>query len=176
MIEKAKSDSYLDRNIELSNLNDTLVALIINCMFHKHLLDQNIDLLNKRASVLNFLAKLENGQSHKEYKQYIARNKASEMEKVVDEAIEKRSAKNKMVFSKGRQETLSFITAALANLIFVLEFSCDPSDCVETPRILTMLHKLAKKVTNPEFKEFYNHKNWRCHGFLIAYFAISNPS
>ena len=36
---------------------------------------------------------------------YIARNNASEMEEVVDEAIEKRSAKDKTVFTKGRQET-----------------------------------------------------------------------
>ena len=63
LIEKTKSDSYLDRNIELPNLNDTMIALIINCMFHKHLLDQNTDLLNKRVSVLNFLAKPEHGQS-----------------------------------------------------------------------------------------------------------------
>ena len=157
LIEKAKSDSYLDRNIELPNLNDTLVALIINCMFHKHLLDQNMDLLNKRVSVLNFLAKPEHGQSHEEYKKYIARNNASEMEGVVDEAIEKRLAKDKTVFTKGRQDTLPDITAALANLIFVLEFLCDPIDCAETPGILTMLHKLAKKVTDPEFKEFYNY-------------------
>ena len=56
LIEKAKRDSYLDRNIELLNLNDTLVVFIMNSMFHKHLLDQNMDLLNKRVSVLNFLA------------------------------------------------------------------------------------------------------------------------
>ncbi len=56
LIEKTRSESYLYRNIEMLNLIDTLVALILNCMFHKHLLDQNSDLLNKTVSVFNFLA------------------------------------------------------------------------------------------------------------------------
>ncbi len=101
-IEKTKSESYLDCNIKLPNLSDTLVALILNCMFNKHLLDQNTDLLNKRNSVLNFLAKAEYGQSKEEYKKYISRNNNSEMEGVVDEAVEKRSVKDKTVFTKGQ--------------------------------------------------------------------------
>ena len=157
LIEKTKSESYLDRNIELPNLSDTLVALILNCMFHKHLLDQNTDLLNKRVSVLNFLAKPEYGQSKDEYKKYISRNNNSEMEGVVDEAVEKRSVKDKTVFTKGRQDTLQDIITALANLIFVLEFLCNPDDLAETPGILSMLHKVARKITEPDFKEFYNH-------------------
>ena len=157
LIEKTKSESYLDRNIELPNLSDTLVALILNCMFHKHLLDQNTDLLNKRVSALNFLAKPEYGQSKEEYKKYISRNNNSEMEGVVDEAVEKRSVKDKTVFTSGRQDTLQDIITAIANLIFVLEFLCNPDDLAETPGILSMLHKVARKITEPDFKEFYNH-------------------
>ena len=67
------------------------------------------------------------------------------MEGVVDKAIKKRSAKDKTVFRKGQQETLPDIIAALTNLIFVLEFLCDPTDCAENPGILTMLHRLVKK-------------------------------
>ena len=160
LIEKTKSESYLDRNIELPNVSDTLVALILNCMFHKHLLDQNTDLLNKRVSVLNFLAKPEYGQSKEEYKKFISRNNHSEMEGVVDEAVEKRSVKDKTVFTKGRQETLQDIITALANFIFVLEFLCNPDDLAETPGILSMLHKMARKITEPDFKEFYNHNKY----------------
>ena len=160
LIEKTRSESYLDRNIEMPNLSDTLVALILNCMFHKNLLDQNSDLLNKRVSVLNFLAKPEYGHSKEEYRKYLARNNDTEMEGIVDEAVEKRSVKDKTVFTKGRQENLQDIITALANLIFVLEFLCDPDDLAETPEILTMLHKMAKKITEPDFKEFYNHNKY----------------
>ena len=46
---------------------------------------------------------------------------------------------------------------ALANLIFVLEFLCNPDALAKTPGILSMLHKVARKITEPDFKEFYNH-------------------
>ena len=41
--------------------------------------------------------------------------------------IDKRSAKDKTVFTKARQETLADIITVLENVIFVLKFLCDPT-------------------------------------------------
>ena len=156
VIEKTTSESFLDRSIELPNFSDTFVALLMNCLFHKHLLDQHEDLIKQRVSVLNFLPKPEYGQSKEEYNKYIYRNHASEMEGVVDEAVEKRAAKDKTVFTKGRQETLPDIVTALANLILVLEFLSGNDSSLQVPGILRMLYKIASKITTPDFRDFYN--------------------
>lgn len=95
-------------------------------MFHKHLLDQNTDLLNKSVSVLNFPAKPEYGQSKEECKKHISRNNNSEMERVVDAAVEKISVKDKSVFTIGRQDTLQDIITAIANLIFGFRIPLQP--------------------------------------------------
>ena len=92
ILEKTSSELYLDRNVELPNFSNTFVALINNCMFHKHLLDQHEDLIKQRISFLNFLPKPEYRQSKEEYNKYISRNNASEMEGIVDEAVKKRAA------------------------------------------------------------------------------------
>ncbi len=91
----------------------------------------------------------------------MSRNNDTEMEGIVDKAVEKRSVKDKPVFIlNGRQENLQDIITALANLIFVLESLCDPDDLAETPQILFILHKIAKKITEPDFKEFYTHNKY----------------
>ena len=160
VIEKTTSESYLDRSIELPDFSDTFVALLMNCLFHKHLLDQHASLIKQRISVLNFLPKPEYGQSKEEYNKYIHRNNASAMEGVVDEAVEKRAAKDKTVFTQGRQETLPDIVTALANLILVLEFLSSSENSIQVPGILKMLYKVASKITTPDFRDFYNtHKH-----------------
>ena len=160
VIEKTTSESYLDRSIELPNFSDTFVALLMNCLFHKHLLDQQETLIKQRVSVLNFLPKPEYGQSKEEYNKYINRNHASEMEGVVDEAVEKRAAKDKTVFTKGRQDTLPDIVTALANLILVLEFLSSNEQSLEVPGIIRMLYRIASKITTPDFRDFYTaHKH-----------------
>ena len=157
VLEKTKSDTYLNRNIELPGFSDTFIVLILNCMFHKHLLDQHEELINKQISVLNFLAKPECEQSKEEYEQYIIRNNTSEMEGIVGEAVEKRITKDKTVFTKDWSDNLHDFIITLANSILVLEFLTDPTTSAETPGILTMLHHIARKITKPDFKDFYHH-------------------
>ena len=73
------------------------------------------------------------------------------MEGLVDEAVEKRAAKDKTVFTKGRQESLSDIVTALANLILVLDFLASTKEPNEFPGFLRMLYKIAGKITKPDF-------------------------
>ena len=94
------------------------------------------------------------------------------MEGVVDAAVEKISVKDKSVFTIGRQDTLQDIITAIANLFFVLESLYNPEDLAEIPGILSMLHKVARKITGPDFKEFYNHNK---HGMpWIPYSILSH--
>ena len=79
------------------------------------------------------------------------------MKGVVGEAVEKRAAKDKSVFTKGHCDNLQDVIIALANLILVLEFLTDPSSSAEVPGVLTMLHRIARKITKPDFKDFYHH-------------------
>ena len=67
ILEKTSSELYLNRNVELPNFSNIFVALINNCMFHKHLLDQHEDLIKQRISILNFLPKTKYRQSKGEY-------------------------------------------------------------------------------------------------------------
>ena len=143
IIEKIKSKSHLDCNVELPELSDTFNSLLMNCMFHKYLLDQHEELINKRVCILNFLAKPEYGYSKEKYNKYISRNNTSEMEGIVAEA--KRTSKDKTASTKGRKENLQDGIIVLANLILAFEFLTNPNDCTKVPEILTMLHQVVQK-------------------------------
>ena len=121
--------------------NITFVALLMNCLFHKHLLDQHEDQIKQRVSVIIFLPKPEHGQSKEEYNKYVHHNHASKMEDVADEAVEKQAAsKDKTVFTKGRQDTSPDIVTPLENLIFVLEFLSSNDNSIQVPGMLHMLY------------------------------------
>ena len=91
-----------------------------------------------------------------EYTGYVNSSKNTEIEGMLDQPNEKRSAVRKDVFIKGKQETLNDVLTFIANIIVFLRFWVNMSKDEDTPYIIEMLTEIADNLSSSEYISFNN--------------------
>lgn len=127
--------------------------MIICCIFHEAPFEENVELLNQRISVLNFLLppKIEKDA---DYRSHIARSKGSFMGWVIEESNKKKTVIDKNVFVNGSQDAYTDAVTALDNLVTLLEIIANDLDHPEPPLIVKNIQELDKLLNSRRFAKF----------------------
>jgi hypothetical protein len=139
--------------------------------FHNGFIDKSMDSIKRTFSILSLLkAPVEYSE---EYSKYINSSKNAEVEVLLEQPSEKRSAIKKEVYIKGKQDTIEDVISFIANIFVFARFWVKMEEDSSThPLVIQIINEVADLISSSDFREFYEvHKataNWTPHT-LVAY-------
>ena len=131
----SRERTYLSRAADMPYLSQTVLTYMLQTHFHLHAIDKNHDSLKKSFNFLSFLPPP--SSTNDDYTKYMNASRNVEVELLLDQPQEKRSAVKKDVFTKGRQESIDDVVTFVANILVFARFWIKMSD--NTSSSYTML-------------------------------------
>ena len=122
----SRERTYLNRAADLPYLSQTVLTYMLQTHFHLHAIDKNHDSLKKSFNWLSFLPPP--SSSNDDYSKYMNASRNAEVEQLLDQPQEKRSAIKKDVFTKGRQDNIDDVLTFVANILVFARFWVKMSD------------------------------------------------
>ena len=168
---------YLSRAANLPHLSQTVLLYILKTTWHNGAIDKSIDSIKKSFNLLALLPPP--NKSMDEYDRYISSSRNTEIEEILNQPSEKRSAVKKEIFIKGRQESLKDFVSYIANIVvfarFWVKMEDDPSS---QPTMLQMLIEIVDFVSTSDYETFHethsSSKNYMPHTLIAYAFNITS--
>ena len=96
--------NYLSKSVDFLFLSPTVLKYMISTNFHLGAIDKSLDSIKKTFNMLALLAPPPSGSD--DYERYIATGRNNELEDILEQPSDKRSAVKKEIFIKVRQESI----------------------------------------------------------------------
>ena len=168
---------YLSRAANLPHLSQTVLLYILKTTWHNGAIDKSIDSIKKSFNLLALLPPP--NKTMDEYDKYISSSRNTEIEEILNQPSEKRSAVKKEIFIKGRQESLKDFVSYIANIVVFARFWVKMDDEPSSqPTVLQMLIEIADYVSTSDYESFHethaSTKNYMPHTLIAYAFNITS--
>ena len=165
----SKEKNYLSRSCKFPFLTNTLLTYALQAHFYSGAIDENLDSLKKSFNILTLLSPPQ--QNAEEYRTFMNSSKNIDVDILLDQPSEKRSAIKKDVFIKGKQDSLEDVITFIANIVTFAKFWVK-----EQPFVIQMLEELADFISSSEYvsfnAKFKDTKNYMSHTLISYIFNI----
>ena len=147
---------YLSRGSDFPYISETVAKFMLQAHFFPHGIDKNLEGIKKSFNLLALLPP----PTTDEYQRYINSSKNSEVESLLDQPQDKRSAVKKDIFTKGKQESLDDVVAFIGNVLIFARFWIQMSDeSSSQPLLIQMFLEIADHISSQEYTDF--HDKWK---------------
>ena len=143
--------NYLSKSVDFPFLSPTVLKYMISTNFHLGAIDKSLDSIKKTFNMLALLAPPTSGTD--DYERYIATSRNNELEVILDQPSEKRSAVKKEIFIKGRQESIEHVLNFIANIVVFARFWVKMTEeSTSQPTFVQILVEVADYISTSEYK------------------------
>ena len=156
-VEYARSGkSYMSKAVDLPFMTTTLLTYETQLNIHQGPLDSNLSQQKKSFTALSLLPPPTKDLDA--YNEFVNASKDADVEDWLGQPSEKKMAKKKYVFVKGRQEKIIDVVSFLANIITFCKFRGSFSiDDEEThPTLVQICFTLAETLTSSDCREYFS--------------------
>ena len=158
-------------------MSQTVLTYMLQTHFHTHAIDKNCKSIKKSFNFLTFLSPP--SASTDDYQRYVNASRNTEVELLLDQPAEKRSALKKDIFTKGKQESIDDVASFIGNIMIFARFWIKMTENTPSqPTIIQMMIEIADQISSGEYRAFndkYIVSNNYMHHTLVSYiFNISS--
>ena len=152
-IDVSHERTYLSRAADFPYMSQTVLTYMLQTHIHSHAIDKNYESIKKSFNLLTFLPPP--SASTDDYQRYINASRNTEVELLLEQPAEKRSALKKDIFTKGKQDTIDDVVSFIGNIIIFARFWMKMSENSTTqPTIIQMITEIADLISTGEYRSF----------------------
>ena len=175
--EVSRERTYLSRAADFPYMSQTVLTYMLQTHFHTHAIDKNYESIKKSFNFLTFLSPP--STSTDDYQKYVNASRNTEVELLLDQPAEKRSALKKDIFTKGKQESIDDVVSFIGNIVIFARFWIKMTENTPSqPTIIQMMTEIADQISTGEYRAFNDKyivsNNYMPHTIVTYIFNISS--